>query len=107
MENLFKVRELAVFSNKFNKLSQKIFTSSDQILTGHRKKLNNDSKIVGSCKYDIEEDISELTKEIIRNEDEIAKSMQFLKQKQEDLCDFLINYNKTLVEREQSNTTYI
>jgi hypothetical protein len=99
MESLFKVREMAIFFNKYNKLSQKLFISSDQILSGNRKKLNIDSTIVGACKYELEEDISDITKEIVRNDQDINKSINFINKKQEDLCLYLLKYNQEKYEK--------
>jgi hypothetical protein len=94
MESLFKVREFAVVFNRYNKLSQKLFVSSDQILTGLRKKLNIDSTIVGANKYDLDEDISDLTKKIAQNEQDISKSMIYLNTRQEELCCYLLKFNE-------------
>ena len=99
MEALFKVREVAIMFNKFNKLSQKLFISSDQILTANRKKLNNDSTIVGAYKYELEEDLSNLTRDVVKNDQEINKSMVYLNEKQEELCLYLLKYNKMNCEK--------
>lgn len=99
MESLFRVRELAVMFNKYNKQSQKLFVSPDQILSGLRKKLNYDSTIAGGYKYIVEEDINDLTKTVVKNEQDISKSMVFLNKKQEELCLYLLDYNEGNVER--------
>jgi hypothetical protein len=99
METLFKVRELAVMFHKYNKQSQKLFVSTDQILTGLRKKLNYDSTVAGAYKYVIEEDINNLTKQVVKNEQDIIKSMNYLNRRQDELCLYLLDYNQANIER--------
>jgi hypothetical protein len=99
MESLFRVRELAVMFIKYKKKSQKIFVSTDQILSGLRKKLNYDSTIAGGYKYIVEEDIKNLTNTVVKNEQDISKSLVFLNKMQEELCLYLLNYNQENIKR--------
>jgi hypothetical protein len=95
MKQLLYVRESAVKFIKTHKMANSHFIPSDQALSHLGRKLEKDVDVIGPIKYEVE-DITQMMKKIIENEEEINNSITFLKNKQNELCEYLVNYNNSV-----------
>lgn len=87
------VREIAVQFSRFRRVASTQSIPSDEILSQLEKKLEKDADLLGPNKY-IVEDISIYTKEIIESEQQINNAITYLKERQNDIANYLINFNR-------------
>jgi hypothetical protein len=71
------------------------------------KKLDKDLEKVGPMRYEIEEDVIKLTREIHKRNKEINNAMNYLNQKQRSISHFLVNYNNQLDKQNNSVFSYV
>lgn len=76
---------------------------TDEMLSQNNKKLELDLDLIGPQKYTLE-DISELTKKVVEQENQINHAISFMSEKQNEICQFLIRFN-TLKSFEEKKET--
>ena len=88
-----------VFHRSFKILKTTNITS-EQIILQLSKKLCRDTDYIGPIRYDIEEEISKLSKGISVSDKEINNAIRYLNSRQNSLTKFLVNYNNELDRKE-------
>jgi hypothetical protein len=102
MEQLMIVKELGVQFNKFRKISSTNSIPTDEILSQLERKLEKDTNVCGPMKFLIN-DITETTKRITENEQHINNSVNYLKEKQDELAAYLVKFNSINTGQESFN----
>jgi len=92
LTQLLVTRQIAVQFNRFFKYARNQAIPSDEILLQLQKKLLKDSNKFGPKKFMIS-DITETTKRILEKEKEINSSINYLKDKQYELAEYLVKFN--------------
>lgn len=106
------VKEVAVQFHKFKSVASTHSIPSDELIAQLASKLEVDIEEIGPKQYEIEE-VTKMTKKIIANETHINNALSFLKEKQEDMCEFLIKYNSIksdggeIIEKEEVNNDFL
>jgi hypothetical protein len=93
------VKETAVNFSRFKKLALTQSIPSDEVLSRLQKKLERDTDAIGPEKF-VLNDITEQTKRIIENEQNINNAVNYLKKRQDELAEFLIKFNNVKGETE-------
>ena len=94
-----RTKEIGVQFNKFRKIASTHSIPSDEILSQLEKKLTKDADALGPEKY-VLDDITNITKRIIENEQDINNAVNYLKEKQDDLAAYLVKFNSFKSGRE-------
>jgi hypothetical protein len=99
MKQFMLVKETAVNFSRFKKIALTQSIPSDEILSRLEKKLERDTDAIGPEKF-VLNDITDQTKRIIENEQNINNAVNYLKSRQDELANFLIKVNNIKGETE-------
>jgi hypothetical protein len=91
---VLRTRQYGVLFSKLNRKAESYLIPPDIILSSLDKKLEIDTIKIGAHKYEIDEEISKMTNTIIENDELINNSVNYLHKRQNELCEYLIKFNK-------------
>ena len=96
------VKASAVIFHRNYKLLKTNFIPSELVMLSLSKKLDKDMEQVGPLRYEIEEDIGQLTRDIHKTNKEISNALNYLNHRQKSISQFLVKYNNQLDKRSNS-----
>lgn len=99
---IIKVKKELLNFNKLLKLNDANNISLEELLSSLSKKVELDLEFLGPFKY-ILSDVNDLSEKINQGEAEIHHSLEILKQKQDEIGNFIINANKMKFEELSKN----
>lgn len=97
LNHVLIIRAIVVKFTKEYKISKTQFLPSDEILVQLQRKLETDVKFLKSHEKSME-NIKKLTKTIAEDEKKILNALQNLKEKQDEISNFLVKYNNEIAQ---------